>query len=229
MGTEGQGAKVAAPTPAAEAKAVVTSTATYQVEANGRVSFLIDAPLEKIKGHWARTGGQLRVDPTRLEQTRGEVTMDLSTLQVTTFTDASQNDTQAHHARNWLEIGGEVPEQTRHRFRVATFRIERVVSAEPPAFAQGVLQSNALVEGTMTLHGVESTHQVAVQVVAEGDPRAPRSLRIASRQPIRLSLKHHDVKPRDLTGRFLAGALEQVGQKISDTVQVSFDFKIVRQ
>lgn len=218
----------AAPTPEAKLAAQPVTSVTYQVEPAGRVSFLIDAPLEKIKGGWSRTGGQLKVDVAKLDQTRGEVTMDLSTLKITTFPDSGQNDTQAHHALNWMEIGGEVAADARARFRTATFRIDQVLSAAPASLGEGVAQATAVVEGTMTLHGITSTHQVEVQVVAEGDPKAPSALRITSRKPLRLSLKHHDVKPRDLAGRFLAGALEQVGQKISDTVLVSLDFKATR-
>ena len=36
-----------------------------------------------------------------------------------------------------------------------------------------------------------------------------------------VSLKEHDVKPRDVAGKFLAGSLEKVGDKITDTAQVS--------
>jgi polyisoprenoid-binding protein YceI len=218
-----------APAQVPQVAAAPVSAAPYQVEPNGRMSFLIDAPLEKIKGSWSRTGGQFKVNPEKLEQTRGEVTMDLSTLKISTFTDASQNESQGRHALNWMEIGDEVAADTRARFRTATFRIDNVVSATPPALADGALQTRAVLEGTMTLHGITSTHRVEVEVVAEGDPKAPTSLRVTSKKPIRLSLKHHDIKPRDLAGRFLSGALEQVGQKISDTVQVSFDFKAIRQ
>jgi len=31
------------------------------------------------------------------------------------------------------------------------------------------------------------------------------------------------VKPRDLAGKFLAGALEKIGQKIDDSVEISLD------
>ncbi|MFT3928458.1 MAG: YceI family protein [Myxococcales bacterium] len=220
---------VPASAPPAPPQAVVSASASYQVEGSGRVSFLIDAPLEKIKGNWSRTGGQLKVDPAKLDQTRGEVSMDLSTLKITTFSDPNQNATQAGHALNWLETGDEVAPEARARFRQAVFRIEKIVSAQPTAFAEGATQCNAVVEGDMTLHGITSHHQVEVSISAEGDPKAPSALRVTSTKPVRLSLKTHDVKPRDLAGRFLAGALEQVGQKISDAVQVSIDFRLVRQ
>lgn len=191
---------------------------------------MIDAPLEKIKGNWSRSGGQLTFDPARLEKARGEVTLDLSTLKTTTFGDAGQDARQTAHALNWMEIGDEVPSETRTRYRTATFRIDQVVSAEPSALgAETGSRSRVKVRGSMTLHGVRSEHEVELEITAEGDPNAPTALRVVSKKPLRLSLKQHDIKPRDLAGRFLAGALEQVGQKISDTVQVSLDLRLERK
>jgi len=51
---------------------------------------------------------------------------------------------------------------------------------------------------------------------------------VGKSEPLKLSLKEHDIKPRDLAGKFLAGALEKVGQKIDDTVQISLDLKASR-
>jgi hypothetical protein len=55
-------------------------------------------------------------------------------------------------------------------------------------------------------------------------PEGALGLRIVTAEPLRLSLKEHDIKPRDVAGKFLNGALEKIGQKIDDTVQVSIDF-----
>ena len=62
-----------------------------------------------------------------------------------------------------------------------------------------------------------------VALTLEGPPEAPTSIRVVTTQPLKISLKEHDVKPRDLAGKFLSGALEKIGQKIDDTVQVSLD------
>jgi polyisoprenoid-binding protein YceI len=218
------------PAPSAPpAAAPAQKSATYQVESSGRASFLIDAPLEKIKGAWSRLGGEFTVDPAHLDATRGEVTLDLSTLKITTFEDPNQNQRQAEHAINWMEIGNEVSADVRAKNRTARFRVEKVVSVTPAAFGAGSASALATLSGTLTLHGITSPQEVLVEVSAEGDPGAPSALRVVSKKPLTLSLKHHDVKPRDLAGRFISGALEQVGQKISDTVQVSFDFRATRR
>lgn len=65
-------------------------------------------------------------------------------------------------------------------------------------------------------------------VALSGPAAAPAVLRITTDEPIRLSLKEHDVKPRDVAGKFLNGALERVGKKLDDMVQVSLDVSATR-
>ena len=64
---------------------------------------------------------------------------------------------------------------------------------------------------------------VSATVTFAGPPEAPTLVRVVTAEPVRVSLKEHDVKPRDLAGKFLSGALEKVGQKIDDSVQLSLD------
>jgi len=45
---------------------------------------------------------------------------------------------------------------------------------------------------------------------------------------MRISMKEHDVKPRDVAGKFLDGALERVGKKIDDVAQISLDVSASR-
>jgi hypothetical protein len=65
---------------------------------------------------------------------------------------------------------------------------------------------------------------VKLAALFSGPPDAPTRVQVTTLEPLRISLKQHDVKPRDVAGKFLKGALEQVGEKIVDEVQVSFDF-----
>ena len=58
---------------------------------------------------------------------------------------------------------------------------------------------------------------------------APTAFRIRTVSPMAVSLKGYDIKPRDLAGRFLSGALEKVGNKIIDIAQVSLDITARRR
>jgi len=64
-----------------------------------------------------------------------------------------------------------------------------------------------------------------IALLFSGDATSPSGLTVESLEPLRLSLKEHDVKPRDLAGKFLQGALEKVGVKIVDEVQLTLRFK----
>ena len=78
--------------------------------------------------------------------------------------------------------------------------------------------------GDLWIHGVSSPKKVTIAATFAGsDGEAPAFT--SSSEPVRASLHEHDVKPRDLAGKFLAGALEQVGQKIDDIAQISFDLR----
>ena len=84
------------------------------------------------------------------------------------------------------------------------------------------------VNGDLLLHGVKSPKTIDVVLTFVGPPEEMAFLLIRTVRPFTFSLKEHDIKPRDVTGKFLAGALEKVGQKIDDTVQVSLDFKAAK-
>jgi polyisoprenoid-binding protein YceI len=218
-------ARVAPPS----ASAAVTSEAGFHVAEHGTASFLIDAPLEKIKGRSEKLRGNLAVDPVDLTRTRGEVDVDLAALATTTFDDASKNSSQTEHAHNWFEIGNDVDAKRREENRWARFTLRSVdqVSAARLADAPekgGERTVNIAAQGDLWLHGVSAPKTLKLVATFQGPPAAPTGVHLVTAEPLRLSLKEHDIKPRDVAGTFLAGALEKVGQKIDDVVQVSLDF-----
>ena len=79
------------------------------------------------------------------------------------------------------------------------------------------------VTGDMWIHGVSAPKTVAATVTFTGPADAPTAVHVVTTAPLPVSLKEHDVKPRDLAGKFLSGALEKIGQKIDDSVQISLD------
>ena len=82
----------------------------------------------------------------------------------------------------------------------------------------------AKVFGDLTLHGVTAKELgVPVTVTIGGPADAPIQLVIKTDAPMPVSMKEHGVKPRDEIGSFLNGALDRIGKKIDDDVQVSFE------
>ena len=197
----------------------------YEVAA-GTASFLIDAPLEKIKGKSTKVRGYLDVDPADLKTGKGQIEVDLGDLKTETFGDPAKDGSQTDHARNWLEIGSDVDAKKREENRWVKFTIKAIDDANPTKLAVAAADKNAPIKvqatGDLSLHGTTSSKKVKVALSSDTSVESP-SIRIATSEPFKISLKEHDVKPRDVAGKFLSGALEKIGQKIDDAVQISLD------
>jgi len=190
--------------------------------ANGTATFLIDAPLEKIKGRSTKLRGTLDIDPTNLKASKGQVDVDLDDLRTETFQDDEKNKAQTGHSKNWMEIGPDVDPKRREENRWARFTIKSIDQASVIKAAEGTPIA-VKVTGDMWIHGVSAPKTVAASVTFAGPADAPTSVHVVTTAPLVVSLKEHDVKPRDLAGKFLSGALEKIGQKIDDSVQISLD------
>jgi len=218
-----------APPSASSREPASATAASFAIADEGSATFLIDAPLEKIKGRATRFRGSLTMNPEQLGEARGQVDVDLATLETNTFDDEAKNAKQTEHSHNWLELGSDVDEKQRGENQWVRFTI-RSVKATPSALSQapetdGRRRVEISAEGDLWLHGVSVHETVKLAAFFTGSPEAPSELQITTLEPLALSLREHDVKPRDIAGKFLQGALEQVGDKIVDHVQVSLDFK----
>jgi polyisoprenoid-binding protein YceI len=192
----------------------------------GKGTFLIDAPLEKIKGMTDEVRGHLDVNPTDLGKSTGEIMVRLSTLKTSTFDSADKNVAQTEHARNWMEVGNESPAASRMKYEWATFTVSSV-DATPHALGEakeegGVRVVKATVGGTLNLHGIPSKKTVPMTLRFKGPADAPTEVELQTDGAMPVSMKEHDVKPRDTLGGLLNGALDRIGKKIDDKVQVSF-------
>jgi polyisoprenoid-binding protein YceI len=218
--------------PAASAALATPGAASFHVEESGNASFLIDAPLEKIKGHSGRLRGSLTLDPKDLGKTSGEVDVDLADLTTETFEDRGKNSAQTEHAHNWLEIGNDVDPKAREENRFARFTFHSVdtsttLDITSAAEQNGERKVGVTVNGNLWLHGATAPKTVKLMASIQGPPASPTRIRLQTAEPLTISLKEHDIKPRDVAGKFLAGALEKIGNKITDSVQVSLDVTAV--
>ncbi len=201
--------------------------ATRFVVEMGKGTFLIDAPLEKIKGMSDETRGHIDVNPKELGKSTGEVGVRVFTLKTSTFGDVDKDTAQTEHARNWMEVGNDATAASRMKYEWATWTITSI-DATPALLAdakedKGARAIKAKATGDFTLHGVTSKKVVAVTVTFKGPPDAPTEVTIKTDETMPVSMKEHDIKPRDKVGGFLNGALDRIGKKIDDKVQVSVD------
>ncbi len=217
---------------AAAAKTVAAGKKRFAVEQSGKLSVMIDAPLEKFQGGTDKLSGVFDVDPSDLKAASGEVVGDLDAFATSTFKDKDKDESQTEHAKNWFEIGEKVEPAKRDDYRMARFTIESIDSVSAPSLAaakeeHGVRTVHFTASGTLRVHGRPSKKTVDVDVSFKGPPESPTEIAFKTTQPVIASLSEHDVKPRDLTGQFLAGALEKVGKKIDDKAQVHIEGKAV--
>jgi len=214
---------MAAPSGAAAAEAMGHAMVVSKVKG----SFLIDAPLEKIKGASEEGKGTLDVDPKDLTKSKGEIAIKLTSLSTNTFGDKKKDDSQTEHARNWMEVGPESPAAKKSQFEYVKLTIKSVETATPKLAdvkeEGGARVVKAKVTGDLWLHGVTSQKVVPVTVTFKGPADAPTEVTIKSDEPMPVSLKEHSIMPRDGIGSFLNGALEKIGKKIDDKVQVSVE------
>lgn len=222
---ETKAAETAAPAPSASAAPAVGPELTVK---SGKATFLIDAPLEKIKGETSDADGKIGFDPANLTKATGTVRFKVSTLSTTTFgTDKSKNDAQTEHARAWMEVGPDSPAATKADFEWAKFTLKSV-EATPAKLADAPEKDGARTvqikaTGDFRLHGIEAPKTLSLTATFAGPADAPTSVTLKTTAPFAVSMKQHGVMPRDKVGSFLNGALEKVGKKIDDQIQVSLE------
>lgn len=216
----------ASPAPSAAPSAAPAAKRGLAVS-SGKATFLIDAPLEKIKGNTPDARGSINLDPADLSKTTGEISFKLTSLKTTTFGDQGKDGSQTEHALNWMEVGPDSKASDRAKFEWATFKVTSI-EASPGKLSEAKEEGGARtvkgkVSGDFTLHGVTSKKTIPFTATIKGPPDAPTSVSLKTDAPLDVSLKEHDVKPRDKVGAFLAGSLEKIGKKIDDRVQVSLE------
>ncbi len=201
----------------------------------------IPAPIETTRAQDDQVRGELKIDLENPTKTQGIVEVDLEAIKSMTFTDQDKNNTQTEHMKNWFEIGPDVKSDLREKNRWARFVIKKIIKVEPGAYQKvtpfkdeiGTGRSFKLTaEGDFTVHGITKSKTINLNLVIyeikEGGTRyasAKKVMILRTQSPLLVSLKEHDVKPRDNTGKFLSKALSVVGLKISDEAHVALDLR----
>jgi len=220
-----------------------TAHFSFGAGAQNTVKIEIPAPLETTRAQLSGVRGVLDVDLGDLTKTAGVIEADLSGIKSSSFSDQDKNDTQTEHMRNWFGLGEDMPAAQREKNQWARFTITKVTKADPSNFSKAPTFSDALgtgrkfrimANGDFTVHGITKSKVVELEasvfdVKSEGAYQgAQRVLMLKTVKPFIVSLKEHDVKPRDTTGKFLSTALKVVGLKLSDDAQVSLDLRAIQ-
>ncbi len=216
----------------ASAANAVAPTWHYQIDTKSETQVDLPGIKEHIKGSTSEAAGTLDIVPGDLAQSRGVVRVDLSTFTTHTFGDESKDSTQTKHARTWLEavLDGKKNEP----MRWAEFALRSVdgLSATDVRKVAPVKEGSEEVRiVTMTVHGELLVHghsvpkQDRVEVVlyypaGASSESMPARIEVKSKEPMRVTLKDHDVSPRDPAGQLLAWTASLVS-KVAETADVT--------
>lgn len=209
--------------------------ARYDVQKDGKTSIDMPGLKEHIKADTAASDGKLDVDLVDITRSVGEVKVDLTTLKTHTF--GNDDDiSQTNHAHNWMEIGDDYPKETRETYRWAVFAIRSIdgesakdVTKVAPKTENGedVRTVTFTAHGELLLHGHKANKDVPMQVwfhwPAGAKPSTlPSRIVFATKSPLRVTLKEHDIRPRDTSGKLLEWTTRLVS-KVAETADISFE------
>lgn len=236
-GCDDQPAQPLAPTATALAPAVKAATAQkFTVDpATTQVTFLMDAPEEKIRGVVAKsTTGVLEIDPHDLTRTTGVVFVDIAGLelfQTKTGEDGKPGTEekvalQNEHARAWLEIGKDAPEVERAKNAKVEFAIRSIekVSQKDVTAMQGAERKVTLTAtGEVLLHQRKSTKTVDLEATFTFDGDTPKSVRVKTVKPFAVGLAEHDVRPREAFGKLAQKTLDVLAPKVAKEAPIELE------
>jgi len=223
----------------APAKPAAMGARTFSIEkASSNVDFLMDAPVEKIRGKLPGTAeGDLQIDLEDISKSTGVITIDIDGLEVYQtkadektgkFGDETKSDTQNEHVRNWLEISKDTEEKKREQNRKVQFSIKSIeVTGEKNVMKLTGAERKVTLKakGDFLLHGhkTEKVADLEATFKFEGDKPVSVSVKTGNRVPVNLA--EHDVKPRDAIGKLLAKTLDDLSPKVAKEANVSIEFQ----
>jgi hypothetical protein len=228
--------------PTASALAPVTAPAPQAVElkvdtASSKVSFLMQAPIEKISGDApAALSGELFVNPEDLAKSNGLVKVDLDKLTLyqekrddekAAFSERKKNDLQNTHARTWLEISSDTPEDVRSVNRFAEFRITRLEQpsvANVQALSGPERKMTATAVGDFRLHGRKAEKRVQLELSFSYQGDKLTGVQVRTLSPLVIGLEEFDVRPREAFGKLAQKTLGALGSKVAENAPISVEF-----
>lgn len=211
---------------------------SFAVESAGsKVTFVMNAPLEKIHGEAAdAAAGDLHVDLSNITKSTGLIKIDLDKLALYQQKRANEQDQygertkvekQNEHARAWLEIDPKAPADVREKNRWVEFKIETIANVQPQADVTKMTGAErkitAVIAGDFRLHGRVSKKRVPIEATFKWSGDKPESVKIKTTAPMIVSLEEHDVRPREAFGKIAQATLDSLGQKVAKDAPIELE------
>ena len=238
----GDGApKNLAPTSSAltSAKPATATAAKMVIAPKSAVTFLMEAPLEKIHGKApGGASGEVFVDPTDVTKTTGLVKVDLEKLELfqqkresetAEYAQEEKSDLQNEHARAWLEIGADAPADQRAANQRIEFKITSVTATGPTDLTKLEGDTRKVVvevSGDLRLHGRTSQKTVQMDATFRFKDGKLVAVDLKTAKPFLVDLDAHDVRPREAFGKLAQKTLEMMAPKVAKEANVSLDLTL---
>lgn len=204
---------------------------------SSKVTFLMNAPIEKISGDAPGSlSGELFVNASDLAKSSGLVKVDLDKLSLyqekredekSSFSERTKNETQNKHARTWLEISSDTPEDVRNANRYAEYRITRLESAsvaDVQALSGAERKLTATAVGDFRLHGRKAEKSVKLELSFSYQGDQLTALHVRTLEPLKIGLEEFDVRPREAFGKLAQKTLGALGSKVAETAPIEIEF-----
>lgn len=215
-----------------------------------KVTFMMDAPNEKIRGNLATaTTGKVQVPLEDITKTTGHLYVDLGQLVVgqnkpnddgTFGEEWKEIPLQNEHAKEWLQIACvKVPddkmaecEKVAKLNKNVEFVIESVETEtkDVTKLTGDTRKVTATISGNFLLHQVAKKRSAKVEIVFTMKGDEPQSIAIKTVEPFAVKLSEHEVGPNDVFGKFAKGTLQTLDQfisehkKVAEAAEISLDF-----
>jgi hypothetical protein len=204
----------------------------------GKLEFDMDAPIEKIRGRVpaAAVSGEIFVDPADLTRTTGLVHVDLRELELfqrqaaaegQPFGEEVKNARQNEHARAWLEIGPDTPEDVLRKNTLVEFSLHEVtdISATDLSKLTGPERKVTFTAtGEFLLHQRKAKKSARLEATFAWAGDAPTGITIKTVEPLEIGLDEYDVRPREGFSKLAAKTLQALAPKVASAAQVHLEF-----
>jgi hypothetical protein len=219
------------------ARAAATGSVGFVIEASSsRVSFLMEAPIEKIFGEAPGSlEGELYLDAQDLAKSTGLVKVDLDQLTLyhqkrgdeqSEFGERVKDERQNRHARAWLEIEDDAPAAVRRANRFAEFRIDRLEApsvASLAALSGAERKFTAVAVGELRVHERKSAQRAKAEITVLSAGDTPKSLRVRLLEPLPVDLEQYDVRPREAFGKLAKRTLAALGSEVAKVAPIQVE------
>lgn len=218
----------------------VPAAATFEIDAaSSKIELMMEAPREKIRGRIAGAAkGTLHVDLADVTKSTGLVTVDLSSLELFQtvagddgkFGEETKSALQNEHARTWLEISKDTPDDVRRKNERAQLAITSIEARGEKSVSTMSGPERAVTvaaTGDFLLHQRQTTKTVELAATFHYEGDRPVRVTLKTTKPFAVGLAEHDVRPREAFGKLAQKTLEVLAPKIAKEALVSIELTAI--